>query len=76
MELAKRANRSWSGFTLREVELAVKKNTVVAQFTTDDKESAADLAYFLSAIHWLNAFTLPTEVRIRELRWCLKGICA
>ena len=70
--LSKHANTS--RHVMREVELAVKNDVVIVPFRTEDVEPAADLAYFLSSTHWLDAITPPLQTRIRELATCIKGV--
>ena len=70
--LSKHANVS--RHVTREVELAVKNDLVIVPFRTEDVEPAADLAYFLSSTHWLDAIAPPIEERIHDLAVCVRGI--
>lgn len=70
--LSKHANTS--KHVMREVELAVKNDVVIVPFRTEDVEPAADLAYFLSSTHWLDAITPPLEARIKDLAGCIQGL--
>jgi len=51
----------------REVERAVHKRLPVIAFRVDDVLPEKSLEYFLSAQHWLDAFTTPRETYYRKL---------
>jgi TIR domain-containing protein len=51
----------------REVERAVHKSLPVIAFRVDDVLPEKSLEYFLSAQHWLDAFTVPREAHYEKL---------
>ena len=51
----------------REVERAVHKGIPVIPLRIEDVAPTASLEYFLSAPHWLDAFTPPLEGHLRHL---------
>jgi hypothetical protein len=59
------ANRSQQ--ILREVERAVSRNVIVVPFRIENIEPGADLEYYISAHHWLDALTPPLEQHIDKL---------
>jgi hypothetical protein len=52
---------------MREVERAVNKNLLVIPFRIENVLPSKSLEYFLSASHWLDAFTAPLHSHINEL---------
>lgn len=51
----------------REVERAINKGLVILPFRIEDVPMTKRLEYFLSASHWLDAFTPPLEAHIKTL---------
>lgn len=58
------SNRSWH--VLREVERAVSKGKHILPVRLQEIELGADLEYFISVVHWLDAFA-GIESKIQEL---------
>ncbi len=59
---------------MREVERAVQKNVVVVPFRIDDVKPTADMEYFLSATHWLDAMTPEMDAHFDKLAATVKSI--
>lgn len=59
------ANRSQQ--VLREVERAANRHIPIIPFRIEDLVPVADLEYYLSATHWLDAFTPPIEAHVSRL---------
>ena len=59
------ANRSAQ--VLREVERAINKRIPIIPFRIEDVVPTADMEYFLSAPHWLDAMSPPLERNVRRL---------
>ena len=53
-----------SKHVMREVELAVQHDLMIVPFRVEAAELSADLRYYLSTTHWLDALTPPLEARI------------
>lgn len=51
----------------KEVERAVSSGLVVIPFRVEDVTPSDAMEYFLSAEHWLDAFTPPLEKHIQKL---------
>src|SRR5581483_11594965 len=51
----------------REVQLAVKTETVLIPFRIEDIAPAESLEYFLGTPHWLDALTPPLEIHLERL---------
>jgi hypothetical protein len=56
----------------REVERAVHKRLPIIAFRVDDVLPEKSLEYFLSAQHWLDAFTVPREAHYDKLIYHLR----
>lgn len=56
-----------SPHVLREVERAVSKGVPIVPFRVEDIRPSKSLEFFLSAPHWLDAFTQPLEGHIEKL---------
>ncbi|GGP74935.1 hypothetical protein GCM10009410_03570 [Shewanella ulleungensis] len=61
-----------SQHVLREVERAVNANKLIVPFKIEPTELEADLAYFISICHWLDAVTPPLSSHIANLVATLK----
>lgn len=59
---------------MREVERAVQKNVVVVPFRIDGVQPTADMEYFLSATHWLDAMTPEMDAHLEKLAASVKSI--
>ncbi len=57
----------------REVERAVHKQLPILPFRIEDVLPSKSLEYFLSAQHWMDAFSLPREPHYRRLCDYLKA---
>lgn len=53
---------------MREVERAVNAAVAIVPFRIEDVKPTADMEYFLSVPHWLDALTPPLEAHIERLR--------
>src|ERR1700734_2602618 len=51
----------------REVERAISKGIPVIPFRIEDVQPSDSLEYFISASHWLDAFTDPLEQHLEKL---------
>ncbi len=60
-------NANASQQVMREVERAVQKNVVVVPFRIDSVQPSADMEYFLSATHWLDAMTPEMDQHLEKL---------
>lgn len=60
-------NANLSDHVLREVELAIQSGAIIIPFRTQDVPLSDNLKYYLSDVHWLDAFDPPMEQHIREL---------
>lgn len=69
---SERANASVQ--ILREVERASDSRVVIVPFRIEETVPTDDLAYFISAQHWLDAFTPPLEAHLRRLVSGVHGI--
>jgi hypothetical protein len=56
-----------SSHVMREVERAVDGGIPIIPFRIEDVLPNGSLAYFLGAVHWLDAFTPPFEAHLRSL---------
>jgi len=63
-----------SGQVLNEVTNAFQQQCVIIPFRLDQTEMCDDLAYYLNAVHWLDASAPPMEARIRELCSVVQGV--
>lgn len=67
-------NANESQQVMREVERAVQKNVVVVPFRIDGVEPTADMEYFLSATHWLDAMTPELDAHLETLTSTVSSI--
>ncbi len=67
-------NSNESKQVMREVERAIQKNVVVVPFRIDGVEPSADMEYFLSATHWLDAKTPEMDAHLAKLSATVKSI--
>src|SRR5215813_7391140 len=51
----------------REVERAISKGIPVVPMRIEDVEPADSLAFFMNAVHWLDAFTPPLQQHLQSL---------
>jgi len=65
------ANRSAQ--VLREVERGVSKGVTVIPFRIEDVVPSTDFEYYLSAPHWLDAFSPPLDANIARLATAVRG---
>jgi uncharacterized protein YchJ len=56
-----------SGPVTNELEIATKYNVVIIPFRIEDISPSAELEYYLSSRHWLDAITPPVERHISML---------
>ena len=56
-----------SNHVKRELELAVTNDITIQPIRTEDVEPTAELKYYLSSMHWLDALTLPLEDHLSKL---------
>lgn len=68
------ANSNESKQVMREVERAVQKDVVVVPFRIDGVEPSADMEYFLSATHWLDAMTPEMDAHLEKLNETVRSI--
>ncbi len=59
---------------VREVERASEKRVVVIPFRIEDVEPTADMEYFLSSRHWLDAFEPPFSDHVNRLVDTVKAV--
>jgi hypothetical protein len=60
----------------REVQLAVKAETVLIPFRIEDIAPAESLEYFLGTPHWLDALTPPLEEHLERLAMAVASFLA
>ena len=65
-----------SPHVLREVERAVSKGITVIPFRIENVKPKKSLEFFLSAPHWLDAFTPPFEDHLQRLREVVQSALA
>src|SRR5580704_5173657 len=58
----------------REVERAISKGIPVIPFRIEDIQPSDSLEYFISASHWLDAFTEPLEQHLEKLAKVVRQI--
>src|SRR5580704_9505607 len=58
----------------REVERAISKGIPVIPFRIEDVQPSDSLEYFISASHWLDAFTVPFEQHLETLATVVRRI--
>ena len=58
----------------REVERAISKGIPVIPFRIEDVQPSDSLEYFISASHWLDAFTDPLEQHLEKLAKVVRQI--
>ena len=58
----------------REVERAISKGIPVIPFRIEDVQPSNSLEYFISASHWLDAFTKPLEQHLETLATVVRHI--
>jgi WD40 repeat protein len=58
----------------REVERAISKGIPVIPFRIEDVQPSDSLEYFISASHWLDAFSEPLEQHLEKLAQVVKRI--
>jgi formylglycine-generating enzyme required for sulfatase activity/uncharacterized RDD family membrane protein YckC len=58
----------------REVERAISKGIPVIPFRIEDVQPSDSLEYFISASHWLDAFTAPLEQHLETLARVVRRI--
>ena len=58
----------------REVERAISKGIPVIPFRIEDVQPSDSLEYFISAAHWLDAFTEPLEQHLETLAKVVRRI--
>jgi WD40 repeat protein len=58
----------------REVERAISKGIPVIPFRIEDVQPSDSLEYFISASHWLDAFTEPLEQHLEKLAKVVRQI--
>lgn len=68
------ASSNVSRQVLREVERAVSKGLPVIPVRVEDVALSKALEYFLSAAHWLNAYTPPFDTHLAHLSATLRGL--
>ena len=61
------AHSNHSQQVLREVERAVNRNIIVVPYRIDEIEPSAELEYYLSVTHWLNAVGADPEASLGQL---------
>src|SRR5262249_17432353 len=59
---------------LREIERAVSKGVAVVPVRIEDVTATKSMAYFLGAIHWLDALAPPIENPLQQLAETVKAI--
>src|SRR5438132_3774207 len=59
---------------LREVQLAANSHLHIVQFRIADVLPNDDLEYYLSAPHWLDAFSPPLESHLDRLQTSIKAL--
>ncbi|MDB6146564.1 MAG: hypothetical protein JWO45_228 [Spartobacteria bacterium] len=59
---------------LREVQLAANSRLHIVQFRIQDIVSTADLEYYLSTPHWLDALSPPLESHLGRLQTSVKAL--
>lgn len=68
------ANANASPQVRREVQLAFEREKVVIPFRLDETKPAKSLEYYVTSIHWLDAFTEPLSQHIDLLVQRLNGV--
>jgi formylglycine-generating enzyme required for sulfatase activity len=68
------ANANGSHHVHREVERAVAHTMPVLPVRVEDVLPAAELEYFLSSAHWLNALKPPFEQHLRDLSATVRAV--
>jgi formylglycine-generating enzyme required for sulfatase activity len=58
----------------REVERAISKSLPIIPFRIEDVQPSDSLEYFISASHWLDAFTQPFEQHLEKLSGVVRRI--
>ena len=59
---------------MREVERAVNAATIIVPFRIEDVKPSADMEYYLSVPHWLDALSPPLETHIAKLSSQLRAL--
>jgi hypothetical protein len=68
------SNANASQQILREIERAVSKVATIVPMRIEEVTPTKSMAYFLGAIHWLDALTPPIEQHLRQLADTVKAI--
>jgi hypothetical protein len=68
------SNANESAQIRREIERAVKKGVTIIPVRIEDVEPTQSMAYFLGAIHWLDALTPPLERHLQHLAETIKAM--
>lgn len=66
------SNSNLSEHIKREVERAVNRGKVIIPFRIEDVMPSKSLEYFISAQHWLDAYTPPLEKHLQHLTKTIK----
>jgi len=74
MVLVLSSNANDSPQILREVERAVNRGVHIIPLRIEDVMPGADLEYYISAQHWLDALTPPLELHLAKLAQVLRLI--
>lgn len=68
------SNANQSPQIRREIERAVNKGATIIPVRIEEVEPTQSMAYFLGAIHWLDALTPPLEKHLQHLAGTIKAM--